>query len=341
MRRIVVLLAAFLTFSLVLAEISLRLWECAHERTGSLYDSVVVTGSRFKLRPSSTVLVPEKHGYIRYRFNRAGYRDDDPDPRFPGRRLVILGDSVSFGLGVDQDRIYPSLLERHLARRLREPYEVVSLAVFAYDTRDELEAFRTDGAILAPALTILQFYMNDFSVAEDSHAVFSPLARFRAFKNRHFSSSALYRRLYPVAKRATDRLSRHPRQSHRPATLDVTEAESMLDYLARYPDDESVTAFRAIREIHDAATRGGSRFLLFVSPDAAQLSTTKYDRINERIHRFCRSRGIEVFDPLSALRARPDRGALFSDGAHLSPRGHEVMAMLLADLTARRPARDR
>ena len=333
-------LALLLAGGLLLGEFAVRLWERSHEPTGSLYNAVVLTGLRFKLRPGATVLVPEKHGAIRYSFNRAGYRDRNHDPHRPGRRLVILGDSVSFGLGVEQNQIYPALLERHLSHRLRRPYEVVNLAVFAYDTRHELEAFRDDGLALAPTTTVLQFYMNDFSIAGDSRPVFSLVAAFRTLKNRYFFHSALYRRWYPVARGAADRFARTRRQPSPPSAVAAAEPEIMLRYLASYPDDLSVAAFRAVREIHAEATRGGSRFLLFVSPDQAQLSTAKYDGIDRRIHRFCRANGISFFDPLPALRARPDRARLFYDQSHLSPLGHEVVAALLADeLVARRMVR--
>ena len=76
------------------------------ESHGSLYDLVVPGETRFKLRPAATVVVPERYGNITYRFNRLGYRDVDHDPQARRRRLVWLGDSVSFGLGVEQDRTY-------------------------------------------------------------------------------------------------------------------------------------------------------------------------------------------------------------------------------------------
>src|SRR5881397_337896 len=92
----------------VAGEVGLRLWDAlpGHVRTGSLYDSVVPVGRRFKMRPDTTLRVPERYGDILYRFNHEGYRDADHDPASPRRRIVWLGDSVSFGLGVAQDRTF-------------------------------------------------------------------------------------------------------------------------------------------------------------------------------------------------------------------------------------------
>ncbi|HEX6902218.1 MAG TPA: SGNH/GDSL hydrolase family protein [Thermoanaerobaculia bacterium] len=331
LRKLFVILAVLL----VAGEIAARVWDGFHGGTGSLYDFIVAgaPGRRFKLRSGVAVTVPERYGDIRYSFNREGYRDDDPAPG-PGRRIVLLGDSVSFGLGVDQDGIYAALLERRLREELRQPWEVINLAIFAYNTADELQALEEDGLKRRPELVLLQFYMNDFSIPAGAGGPPPPPPslgqRLTALKNRLLFQSAFYRRLHQAGTGLTFHLFHDLRRSRFPETLNAAEPRDKLAYLKATPDDR-IAAFRKIREIHRLARENGARLLIVLSPDEVQLFDRRYDGINARFRDFCRREGIDLFDPLPALRAAPDPVRLFNDGVHYSPEGHALLARLLFD----------
>lgn len=323
-----------LVLLLVCGEIAVRLWDGARGGTGSLYDYVVPAGSRFKMRAGASVLVPERYGDIRYRINRAGYRDDDPRPG--RRRIVVLGDSVSFGLGVQQEEIWPSLLERRLQREGLQPDAVENLAVWAYNTADEADALREDGLPLRPELVILQFYMNDFSIAPPPAPGAPQPApalgqRLTSLKNRLLFSSALYRRLHQASMGLTYVLFHDLRRRRYPGTLNDAEPRGQSAMLRATPDDAGVAAFREIRQIRDLARGRGAGFLLVLSPDETQLFSGRFDGINQRVRAFCRREGIPLVDPLPVYRASPDRLALYHDGVHYSPAGHALLARLVFD----------
>lgn len=322
-------LCFYLIVALVLGEVAVRAWEGLRGGTGSLYNEIVKAGPRFKLRPGA-VTVPERYGDIRYHINRDGYRDGEP--RSAARRIVLLGDSVSFGLGVDQDEIYPARLERRLNGGRRQAWDVVNLAIFAYNTAHELDALRSDGLKHRPELVILQFYMNDFSVPTAGGPPPPPpsvMNRLAALKNRFVYKSALYRRLYQTATRLSFVLFHDLRRNRYSETLNDDEPRNKAVFLASAPDDDAVGAFRMIREIHRLAEENGARLLVVLSPDEVQLFTDRFDVINARFRSFCGREGIALFDPLPALRASPDRARLFNDGVHYSPRGHALLADLL------------
>jgi lysophospholipase L1-like esterase len=325
---------------LLLGELGVRAVDALEGGTGSLYDEIVAAGpgARFKMRPGGAVTMPERYGDIRYRFNRDGYRDNEPRPG--SRRIVLLGDSVSFGLGVDQDEIYPAHLKRRLnADGQRRPWDVINLAIFAYNTADELEALEADGLKHRPELVILQFYMNDFSIPAAGGSAPPPpslLNRLAALKNRVVYESALYRRLYQAGTGLSFLLFHDLRRNRFSSSLNDDEPRSKAAYLAATPDDGAVAAFRAIREIDRLARANGARLLVLLSPDEVQLFTPRFDGINRRFGAFCRRVGIDLVDPLPALRASPDRARLFNDGVHYSREGHAWIARLLSDELARR-----
>ena len=319
---------------LVAGELGVRAVDALKGGTGSLYEHIVLgpPGSRFRLRPG-TLTVPERYGDIVYRMNSSGYRDAEPRPG--SRRIVLLGDSVSFGLGVDQDAIYPALLER----RLGPGWDVANLAIFAYNTADEHAALREDGLKLKPELVVLQFYMNDFSIPAVGGAKPEPpglLTRLAALRNRLVYQSALYRRVHQAGTGLTFHLFHDMRRRRFPERLNADEPRHKSAYLAATPDDGAVAAFREIREIHRLTRESGARLLVVLSPDEVQLFDRRYDGINERFRAFCRREGIGLFDPLPALRADADPVRLFNDGVHYSPEGHALLARLLHEELVRR-----
>jgi lysophospholipase L1-like esterase len=322
----------------VCGEIAVRLWDGARGGTTSLYDHVVPVGLRFKMRPGHSLRVPERYGDVLYRINRAGYRDGEPRPG--RRRIVVLGDSVSFGLGARQEKIWPALLEQQLERARREPREVENLAIWAYDTEQEAAALREDGLALRPELVIVQFYMNDFSIAQPSAG--SPPApptlgqRLTALKNRVLYSSALYRRLHQAGAGLAFLLVHDVRRRHFPETLNDAEPRGQSAMLRATPDDADVAAFRALREIRNLARGHGARLLVVLSPDEVQLFSTRFDLINRRFAAFCRREGIALLDPLPVYRAAPERLDLYYDGVHYSPAGHALLARLVFDELVRR-----
>lgn len=99
--------------------------------------------------------------------NSLGYRDlERALAKPPGvERLVVLGDSFTWGAGVDFDDVYPQRLERALSRRRGRPVEAVSLALPGFDTDDELAVLETQGFSYEPDLVLLGFVLND---AEDA-----------------------------------------------------------------------------------------------------------------------------------------------------------------------------
>lgn len=324
----------------VAGEVGLRLYDHAVGRpTGSLYQYVVPGESRFAMRPGTFFVQPERYGDVEYRFNRQGYRDDDHDPERPARRILVLGDSVSFGLGVDQEAIWPRRLEAALAERYGGGYEVVNLAIFAYDTRSELAALEEDGLAYRPAVVILQFYMNDFSIPErPTEADQEVPLRWRlvAAKNRILYASNLYRRLRQGVTALTYASFHDLRRRRFPETLNDAEPRHKSSYLAARPDDREVPAFVALGEIKRRAESQGAELLLFVSPDEVQLYDDRWDSINRRIAAFCAGEEIALFDPLPELRAHPARYELFLDGVHLSRRGHEIITGMLLEEMERR-----
>jgi len=95
--------------------------------------------------------------------NSMGLRDDELRPRTEfDFRIVIIGDSMTFGHGVEVDEAFPSVLERLYAERGDgRRVDVVNAAVKGYGTDQYYALFQHRLRRLQPDLLIVAFYLND------------------------------------------------------------------------------------------------------------------------------------------------------------------------------------
>jgi lysophospholipase L1-like esterase len=318
----------------VAGELLVRWWDRDARGTGSLYDYVVPTETRFKMRPDAVVDVPERYGTIRYRFNARGYRDRDHVASSGRRPILLLGDSVTFGLGVDQSSIYAEVLQRQLDVGLGPRYDVFNLALFSYHSGHELAAFREDGAPVRPALVVTQFYMNDFEQLAVSRRSTPPAPSFGArlvgLKNVYLNRSALYRRARQGLLRASYLLLHDVRRRRFPDTLNDAEPRSRLAYLNDRPDDATIPAFTSLLAIRDEAAAVGARFVLVTTPNETELFTNRFDGIEARLRQFCARNDILLMEALPLFRREPRPESLYLDGLHLTAEGHRLLGNHLA-----------
>jgi lysophospholipase L1-like esterase len=98
--------------------------------------------------------------------NSEGLRDREFSPEKPARvyRVMMLGDSTTFGWGVKEEDTAAKLLERKLNADLPAGYnrvEVMNTGVGNYDTVQEVTYYETFGWKYHPDLVVLVFFIND------------------------------------------------------------------------------------------------------------------------------------------------------------------------------------
>jgi len=83
-------------------------------------------------------------------------------------RIVTLGDSSTFGWGVDTEETYPYQLERLLRERHPDRrIEVVNLGVCGYSSLQGLILLRREGLRYSPDIVILSYGSNDYSLVPE------------------------------------------------------------------------------------------------------------------------------------------------------------------------------
>ncbi len=102
-------------------------------------------------------------GRNRVSLNSHGFRDDEmPLEKPPGeRRILVLGDSVTFGWGVDQGEDFPARLEALLRKQQGGAWQVINSGVNGYNSQQQAEFFATKGIRFQPDIVLLVYVAND------------------------------------------------------------------------------------------------------------------------------------------------------------------------------------
>jgi hypothetical protein len=102
--------------------------------------------------------VPGKFKF-KYTVNSLGYRGREIDPELDAGapRIVVLGDSYAFGMGVNDGEEFPAVLDRALGGR----GTVINIASPGWGLTQQIRRFYDVGLNYDPAVVVLQFCAND------------------------------------------------------------------------------------------------------------------------------------------------------------------------------------
>jgi lysophospholipase L1-like esterase len=296
------------------------------------------------------VLMPNQKGWIDDGFvttNSRGFRGrevDSPKPR--GRmRIVVLGDSLAFGWGVNDAETFSSQLEQQLhARKPGLDLDVVNLGVPGYATRQEVALLKRNLAALEPDVVLVGFYTNDLPDTLDDKGSGGSGTRIEA---AHVNTGQVLH-MNPTSSSWLERQARRSR-----AVYTVTHVlkglvhrgegkpgSSMeLDLLESRSSAELETAWQQVsaqlEELKVAAADFGFSAGLVVLPPREQVLGLYPDsEYQKRLGKLADRLGMFVIDPLPSLVASTIRKpSLFIpyDRNHPSPAGHRLIAQSIVE----------
>ncbi|MFP5238269.1 MAG: hypothetical protein ACLGQW_00420 [Acidobacteriota bacterium] len=274
-------------------------------------------------------------------------------------RVLCLGDSFTFGVGVNDGEAYPPQLEAMLRGRYPgRDIEVINAGMPFFDVVDELDYWEQKGRALKPDLVICQFYYNDVqtmngeSFRREARAKAAPYSAFRQVlkQSRIYAAAttAAYElfkaRVLPAQGQAVKPADpwyegRYcPRPSDEEAkaldsgVLDQDNLEALACRWGKYYD--GLLALRASVEA------SGARFLFLVVPDETQVRQERVAPsayLNPRLARD----GVAAIDLLPAFRAahHQDGVPLYNSpfDFHANRAGNTVVATLAARAITLKP----
>lgn len=259
------------------------------------------------------------------RINSDGFRDREyPIAKPEGTtRVVCVGDSYTYGWGVDVSDSYPKQLERALSRR--RPTECLNLGVFGYNADQARLALERQGLKYTPDLVIYSFYWDDLLpvradlMKPDSFATHADEGSGLTFWARHTlrRSRAVFltvQRLRALKAALTPSKSRFMRCY---SALLAGDHASIRDLW----DDEA----NEICRMRDDAARVGARLAVIVWPLEAQvLSDVPACRFEKEAQQICEEAGVVCIPLLEPLRqlAREGQSPYLPYEQHPTPEGY-------------------
>jgi len=101
------------------------------------------------------------------RQNSYGYREEEFDSqKAPGMfRIVVIGDSLTFGQGIEEEERFSNRLNRVLKS---SGFEFINFGRCGAETVDELQTLRSQALRVKPDFVLLQWYINDVEGGDKS-----------------------------------------------------------------------------------------------------------------------------------------------------------------------------
>lgn len=244
--------------------------------------------------------------------NSLGYRDREHSrKKAPGTyRIVVLGDSIAAGYGVQRtEDVFPARVETDL-RRAGLPVEVLSFAVSGYNTEQEVETLRTRALAFSPDLVLVAYCHNDRRPPDPR--IIAGLRELRG--NRHVPRRSVVDRAFLWS--ALYRFIRY-------SVLDSGPRDGAAEAVTREGD----TVARSLHELGELSRAGGFKVLLVVFPFLPQPYEREHGRQHERLAEIARQEGFHALDLRPAFRdCGPPLKDLRFDRYHPTAAGHACAA---------------
>ena len=250
-------------------------------------------------------------------------------------RIVVLGDSMTYGLGVAIEQTYPRVLERMLQSERDAPVQVFNLGVPSYNTMDQALFLEETFDLYKPHLVILQYMVNN-------DAVFKP----RPSPPSGFRSSQWWRFLRDVPTRsfALAWTSHKIKQLlYNIQTEDAPPLELLRSGVARRMQTEYgpnakgwMEVQRAIGRIQRFLEKRNTPFVFAMNVNHMQLSAQareilepQIDLISETVRELGVSPALVIDDAFVGLAGRESELWVRPYDAHWNVLGHSLVAEFL------------
>lgn len=244
-----------------------------------------------------------------YRINQDGIRDRDFSLVKPSGifRIAAVGDSVTFGFGLELVDTWPKQLEREL-QKTHPHVEVINFGVMGYNTPQEAERIRDKVLKYSPDLIIIDYSLNDIGVFSRERRVLNTYKGYNSFLTTgsgfvdsllpHFKTYMLIKNRLYLKKTNADTRPQYSKDG-----LKYLKIGYNRYFFDAYQEAENWNilnmAFAKIR----ALTQPQIPVLFVIHPELTEMDHYLFTEIHEIVKKLCRDYGFPVLDPLADMLA--------------------------------------
>jgi lysophospholipase L1-like esterase len=300
------LLLAFLSTALILlvGEAGLRIFRPVQylkppdpaklrHSEASLYRASSVEGLTYEMIPDRDGIFEGMH----VRTNAFGLRGPAPaQDHSQLERLVVLGDSFTFGFGVDEKDTYPSLLQEMMNASPQahgRHFEVLNFGVVGYSSRDEAVVLKKKALSFHPNGVIIGYVLND------------PETDPRPSLHKYFDPPVWWRHSH---------LLRLCHLGWNSLQVWIDGGGDYQRYLHATGGEKWLSVREAFRSIGDSTRQAGAWTLAVIFPLTPRNSWSdyRYGDLHAQVAREARANGFQVVDLLDTFRRYPPEQLVLS-----------------------------
>ena len=229
----------------------------------------------------------DQDGAVTYRINSLGFRDlEFPVAKRPDEwRILALGDSFTFGFGVQLEDTWPQQLEQRLRAGRQGPVEVINggFACLSFDCGHFDRWLEREGVRFQPDLVIVGFCLNDMGDV--------PMLSYDVVRPQPVLGSWLLGEVVrSIAQRA-----------------ELARPRDMSLAVEQHPEMWHATQ-TGLRRLHAVLEARHVPLLVAVFPMLSELGERyPYARLHAMVGDFCRDAGIPCLDLLPVFRGRDEQ----------------------------------
>ena len=239
--------------------------------------------------------------------NSHGLRDREySEAKPPGvYRIVMLGDSTTFGWGVTEEQTVAKILERELNKAGNRRFEVLNAGVGNYGTVQEYNHYLTYDRAFHPDLVILEYFINDAEPV--------PVERNTALIRRSYLLAFTISRLDAMLRLAGARPNRE------------------AYYAGLYQNDRPgfQAAKQALAQLADATKGDGAQLLVAILPELHEINERyPYEREEQKIEAVLAAKQAPVMHLIEGLRGHGPESSLWvtPDDDHPNGKANALIA---------------
>lgn len=324
------LASAFLT--LLIIEVALRLLpqDITKIDYSLVKDERIYSSTRtMKFKPNFTRVWTGLGPPTVWHFNNLGYREravtiDKPENIF---RIVVIGDSIVMGFGVEDFEAFPRRLEQLLKPKVVNPgmihFEVINLGVQGYASPEYLAVLKEDALRMKPNLAIVAMYpSNDLSGTV-------------IFKENKF-----YNSLMSIPDFIPLEINEFLKRNYRLYLFTLTK---YYTFIQRYqpnfiPPKESTEEEWSLMEsdvqdMEEVSDGGNAKLVLLAIPKPREVAEAQFSADHDRLLKIAEELEVSHYGFFDGLKKYKNVRDLYLNDFddHFSPKGNEYFATLLAD----------
>lgn len=316
---------------LIIGELAARFVAKANRAKMSLRDPPCIIDTEFERRyvPNWSGMCLACGKKYKAQTNSLGLRERelsfDKDDKF--YKLLFLGDSITFGVGVEVDATFVRLVEKLLNSSkdfADKRSKTINAGVAGAGTIHEISLLRDIGIRYHPDIVVLNFFLNDIILIspEDVQEVKDSWERVY-FKHKipvslknFLARSELFNLLKTGYRNLFIKMG----------FIDVPRTD--WGFWGSSLKDGYYDKFREyIKEIKELGDKEGFKLVIVCFPNYFQVEAKFPDNIpQQRLSAIAQAEDVPFLDLLPVLKDKRKATTLYLDWAHLSPEGHQFVA---------------